>query len=247
MSRCAKSPCPILDQRNTTPPETRAFILKSATLSSKRSGFNALLPPCPPLTRVPQHRSIVVGARYPGLGAARRMAELLPDEQIFVLEALGVGEGASGRNSEVLRLDPNQPEANANGTARGDALRKIRIQTVGLDWLRSLVTWHRIDCDWDGMGTAHLRGRHRRRRAIYAWVATELGPAVPGALRRGAEGNHRHRLLPVWLPASEACARAARGTGARPGRVAACERHSSEAQCRPSDRRGKSVPGEDFA
>ncbi|QQO13889.1 FAD-binding oxidoreductase [Bradyrhizobium diazoefficiens] len=147
--------------------------MKSVTLSSTRSGLNALLPPRAPLTRLPQCKrfhSIVVGAGYTGLGAARRLAELLPDEEIFVLEASEVGEGASGRNSGFLGLNPSQPEANANGTARDDALRKIRIQTAGLDLLRSLVTRHGIDCDWDEMapricGAATAGGERSARGA----------------------------------------------------------------------------------
>ena len=45
---------------------------------------------------------IVLGAGYAGLAAARRLAELHPNQRIGLIDAGEIGENASGRNS-VLR------------------------------------------------------------------------------------------------------------------------------------------------
>ena len=53
----------------------------------------------PPQSRF---RHVVIGAGYTGLAAARRLAELQPQEPILVLDASSAGEGSAGRNSGFL-------------------------------------------------------------------------------------------------------------------------------------------------
>ncbi|RZN06025.1 FAD-dependent oxidoreductase [Bradyrhizobium genosp. SA-3] len=116
------------------------------------SGWNALLPPRAPHAQPPRENrfhAIVVGAGYTGLAAARRLAELMPNREILVIEALQIGEGLSARNSGYLLVYPSAPKANAYGSADDDAIRKVSIATAGLNWLRMLVTDYKIDCDWD--------------------------------------------------------------------------------------------------
>ena len=45
---------------------------------------------------------LVVGAGYTGLSAARKLAQLHPNEKIILVDAQLAGEGASGRNSGYL-------------------------------------------------------------------------------------------------------------------------------------------------
>ena len=45
---------------------------------------------------------LVVGAGYTGLSAARKLAELHPNQKIIIVDAQLAGEGASGRNSGYL-------------------------------------------------------------------------------------------------------------------------------------------------
>lgn len=125
---------------------------KTAPRYAVRCGWNALLPPRVPREELPKERryyAIVVGAGYTGLGAARRIAELMPEKEILVIEASEIGEGSSARNSGFVSPSPIEPRANAFGSADDDAIRKTRIVVAGLDWLRTLVREHKIDCDWD--------------------------------------------------------------------------------------------------
>lgn len=93
-------------------------------------------------------RTIIVGAGYTGLAAARRLAELVPGEEVLLLDASSIGEGASGRNSGFLLVNPGEPSANAAGFTEDWAARQIALVQAGLDWLRQLVATHAIDCNW---------------------------------------------------------------------------------------------------
>lgn len=116
------------------------------------AGWNALLGKRKLNTARPQgvrFKSIVIGAGYTGLAAARRLAELEPDDEVLVLDAAHVGDGAAGRNSGFLSLLPNRPSANRHGSIEEHAKRQMRIYKAGADWLHGLVTKHDIACDWD--------------------------------------------------------------------------------------------------
>ena len=45
---------------------------------------------------------LIIGAGYTGLSAARKLAELHPNQKIIIVDAQLAGEGASGRNSGYL-------------------------------------------------------------------------------------------------------------------------------------------------
>lgn len=116
-----------------------------------RSGWNALLPERVPRESVPNERrfgNIVIGAGYTGLATARRLAELAPNDPVLLLDASVIGEGASGRNSGYLLINPGEPSANAAGFADDWAAKQIAMVQMGLDWLRELVKEHSIDCSW---------------------------------------------------------------------------------------------------
>ena len=116
------------------------------------SGWNALLAARLPREELPptwQVASIVVGAGYTGLAAARRLGELEPGREVLVIEASELGEGAAGRNSGFLSALPTEPLAHGEDTADHAAARQIQLARAGLELLRRLVIAHGIDCGWD--------------------------------------------------------------------------------------------------
>ncbi|MEM7584695.1 MAG: FAD-binding oxidoreductase [Acidobacteriota bacterium] len=95
--------------------------------------------------------TVVVGAGFTGLAAARRMAELRPASRIVLVDARRAGDGASGRSSGFL-VDLASFIA---AMPRRHADRFIRLSRAGIAELRRCVHEHRIACDWDDRGTIH--------------------------------------------------------------------------------------------
>ena len=80
---------------------------------------------------------IIIGAGFSGLATAGRLAELRPEARIALIDALQVGQGASGRNAGFIidiphNLDPQAPNAEINTKFRdlnGFAIERLqRIQ-----------------------------------------------------------------------------------------------------------------------
>ncbi len=128
-----------------------------ADFSTDRHGWAELLPerqarrPLSGTHRVPW---VVVGAGVTGLACARRLAELHPDQEILLLEARLVGQGASGRNSGFAVAVSHF--TGGFKTNQAESYRRVnRINQAGLDLLRAQVTAHAIDCQWYEGGFHH--------------------------------------------------------------------------------------------
>ena len=97
---------------------------------------------------------VVVGAGLTGLASARRLGELHPDEEILLLDARLVGQGASGRNSGFAVATSQFP-----GGVIADQIenyrRVNRINQAGLDLLSAQVAENAIDCQWSEQGIYH--------------------------------------------------------------------------------------------
>ena len=132
------------------------------TMASKQfptdpHGWAELLPerqPTQPLSGTHRLPWVVVGAGLTGLACARRLGELHPHQEILLLDARLVGQGASGRNSGFAvaasqfpgGVVPNQIE---------NYRRVNRINQAGLDLLRAQVAGNAIDCQWCEQGIYH--------------------------------------------------------------------------------------------
>lgn len=91
---------------------------------------------------------IIIGAGFSGLATATRLAELRPEARIAVIDALEVGQGASGRNAGFIidlphNVDPTEPDTQATTKVRD--LNNFAIQR--LDWIQKQqgldVCWHK--------------------------------------------------------------------------------------------------------
>jgi glycine/D-amino acid oxidase-like deaminating enzyme len=133
------------------------MILQKYQYTTDRHGWTELLPArehTPPLRGEHRVAWAVIGAGLTGLACARRLAELHPQQEIILLDARCVGQGASGRNSGFVvatsqfngGFDPNRLE---------DYRRVNRINLAGLDLLDEQVATNAIDCQWRREGFIH--------------------------------------------------------------------------------------------
>ena len=111
-----------------------------------------LLPrsPKPPLKSDIRAHTVVVGAGYAGLAAARRMAENRPNEKIVLLEAHEAGENASGRNSGFAIDLPHVISSNMNELE--GAHRHMKLSRTAIAYHEEQIAKHGIQCDWKQSG-----------------------------------------------------------------------------------------------
>ncbi|WP_311945712.1 NAD(P)/FAD-dependent oxidoreductase [Halomonas piscis] len=93
---------------------------------------------------------LVIGAGFTGLAAARRVAEIRPGERVMVLDALRVGQGASGRNTGFVIDLPHKRDLEGNNVTRKQKL--LALNRAAVSDLGELVTLHGIDCGWSLAG-----------------------------------------------------------------------------------------------
>ena len=120
-------------------------------------GWVDLIPPRqsrPKLTSDLEAKWLVIGAGFTGLSCARRLAEINPKDKIILLDARGLGQNASGRNSGYAVA-----HSHFSGAYKESQLEKYqrvdRINQVGLNSLRALVKDNNINCDWKDSGIYH--------------------------------------------------------------------------------------------
>jgi len=92
----------------------------------------------------------VVGAGFTGVALARRLAELHPQARIALVEALEVGQGASGRNAGFIIDIPHNVDG---GEADADSNRQLHaLNLFAIERLRAIKDRHGIDCAWHDAG-----------------------------------------------------------------------------------------------
>nr|WP_321265819.1 FAD-dependent oxidoreductase [Alcaligenes faecalis] len=93
---------------------------------------------------------VIVGAGFVGLAAARAYALLKPQHRVVLLEALKVGQGASGRNSGFLIDLPHKRDLEFGSLERKKKIYRLNLEAI--EDLRSAVQQHQIHCDWEEAG-----------------------------------------------------------------------------------------------
>ncbi|HIG67167.1 MAG TPA: FAD-binding oxidoreductase [Porticoccaceae bacterium] len=120
-------------------------------------GWSELLPPrqaCNSMQGTLRVPWVVVGAGLTGLACARRLAELHPNDEIILLDARLVGQGASGRNSGFAVGVSHFPGA-FKPEQKENVARVNRINQAGLDILGQQIKSLAINCQWDDSGFHH--------------------------------------------------------------------------------------------
>ncbi|MCP4471132.1 MAG: FAD-dependent oxidoreductase [Gammaproteobacteria bacterium] len=127
------------------------------TFATDRHGWAELLPqrrPSPPLQGGHRVAWTVIGAGLTGLAAARRLAALHPGEEILLLDARCVGQGASGRNSGFV-VATSQFNGGFDTNQLENYRRVNRINLAGLDLLDAQIAANAIECQWRREGFIH--------------------------------------------------------------------------------------------
>jgi len=94
----------------------------------------------------------IIGAGFTGVATARRLAELHPNAKIALVDALKIGQGASGRNSGMLIDIPisrieNPKEFDCQRESTSHSLNKFAINRM-----KGTLDEHNIDAHWTQSG-----------------------------------------------------------------------------------------------
>lgn len=119
----------------------------------KCNGWYQLLPDPAPVRRLGGEQKadwLVIGAGFTGLAAARRVAELRPNDRVVLLDALRVGQGASGRNTGFVIDLPHKRDLDGDDLDRKQKL--LTLNQAAISDLGELVARHGIDCGWSLAG-----------------------------------------------------------------------------------------------
>ncbi len=134
-----------------------SITLGSGDFPTDLHGWAELLPEpqaSPPLKGDHRVAWAVIGAGVTGLACARRLAELHPDEEILLLEARLLGQGATARSSGFA-VAVSHFGGGFEADKMGSYRRVNRINQAGLDLLRAHVAESAFDCQWWEDGFFH--------------------------------------------------------------------------------------------
>jgi glycine/D-amino acid oxidase-like deaminating enzyme len=139
--------------------------VNSGNFETDRHGWAELLSPrqtTQPFNGEQRADWAVIGAGVTGLAAARRLAENNPDQEIVVLDAREVGQGASGRNSGYA-VAVSQFGGGLSVKELDEYRRVNRINQAGLALLRERVEADSLTCQWREQGFYHAAADSRAR------------------------------------------------------------------------------------
>ena len=94
---------------------------------------------------------LIVGAGFTGLSAARKLAELNPNQKIILVDVQRAGEGASSRNSGYL-VDTTLNDGFTSNKELENYKKKSNIYTLGINSVKKFVEEYQVDCDWNDCG-----------------------------------------------------------------------------------------------
>ncbi|EJX1244798.1 FAD-binding oxidoreductase [Vibrio alginolyticus] len=92
----------------------------------------------------------VLGAGFAGLAMARRLAELMPNARIILIDAQRIGQGASGRNSGFVIDLPHKFSLEHPDPEHKQKLLSLNRSAIAQ--LNTLVSKHSISCQWSAKG-----------------------------------------------------------------------------------------------
>jgi len=109
---------------------------------------------------------VVVGGGITGLCASRRLAELAPEASVALVEADRIGRSTAGRNSGFFVDLPHDISSESYSRSVDADKADVRMQRHGIDYVRSVVREHGIQCDWRDDGKFHASVNRRGKEAL---------------------------------------------------------------------------------
>ena len=94
---------------------------------------------------------LIIGAGYTGLSAARKLAQLYPNQKIILIDAQLAGEGASSRNSGYL-VDTTLNDGFTSNKELENYKKKADIYELGIKIVKKFINEYQVDCDWNECG-----------------------------------------------------------------------------------------------
>ncbi len=94
---------------------------------------------------------LIIGAGYTGLSAARKLAQICPNDKIILADAQLSGEGASGRNSGYL-VDTTLNDGFTHNKELKKYKKKTEIYNLGIKAVKKFINEYQVDCDWNQCG-----------------------------------------------------------------------------------------------
>ncbi|MGB0506954.1 MAG: NAD(P)/FAD-dependent oxidoreductase [Pikeienuella sp.] len=143
--------------------------------NDKTNAWNTILPARTPKAALDADVKadwLVIGAGYAGVGAARRLAELNPQQSVVLVEAGVCGENASGRNSGFAIDLPHTTSSNLDQL--DGAHRYMNLARAAVAELDRLVRQHNISCDWSRDGKYHAAVTEKGAEEMLVPFAKEL-------------------------------------------------------------------------
>ncbi|MDX2424026.1 MAG: FAD-dependent oxidoreductase [Amphritea sp.] len=103
-----------------------------------------------PLEDNAQFNTVVIGGGFVGNAAARRLAENMPNESFLLIDALKIGQGASGRNSGFVIDQPHKRDLELGSKEQKEKI--IRLNRAAIDYFETQIDKYSIDCQWSKAG-----------------------------------------------------------------------------------------------
>ena len=114
---------------------------------------------------------LVIGAGYTGLSAARKLAQLHPNERIVLVDAQLAGEGASGRNSGYL-VDTTLNDGFTSNKELENYKKKTDIYKLGIEVVKKFIKEQQVDCDWNECGKYFASSKPQDKKILINFSET---------------------------------------------------------------------------
>ena len=119
---------------------------------------------------------LIVGAGYTGLSAARKLAQLYPNQKILLVDAQLAGEGASSRNSGYL-VDSTLNDGFTSNKELENYKKKADIYKLGIEAVKRFIKEYQVDCDWNECGKYFASSKEDDKKILenFADTLSKLG------------------------------------------------------------------------